>query len=57
LIRDERCADVNACVLALIAQFAGLTAYVIDRADLVTEVLEVKHYYHQGVLARTGIEK
>ena len=48
---------MNACVLALIAQFAGLTAYVIDRADLVTEVLEVKHYYHQGVLARTGIEK
>jgi len=30
---------------------------VIDRADLVTEMQEVKHYYHQGVLARTGIEK
>ena len=30
---------------------------VTDRADLVTEMQEVKHYYHQGVLARDGIEK
>jgi len=30
---------------------------VIARADLVTEMREVKHYYRQGVLARTGIEK
>ncbi len=30
--------------------------YLIDRADLVTEMQEVKHYYHQGVLARTGVE-
>jgi cob(I)alamin adenosyltransferase len=30
---------------------------LIERADLVTEMKEVKHYYHQGVLARDGIEK
>ncbi len=30
---------------------------VIERADLVTEMQEIKHYYRQGVLARTGIEK
>jgi cob(I)alamin adenosyltransferase len=30
---------------------------VLDRADLVTEMLEVRHYYQQGVQARTGIEK
>ena len=30
--------------------------YVIDRADLVSEMLEVKHYYRQGVLPRVGIE-
>jgi cob(I)alamin adenosyltransferase len=30
---------------------------VIARADLVTEMREVKHYYHKGVLARLGIEK
>lgn len=30
---------------------------VLERADLVTEMQEVKHYYRQGVLARTGIEQ
>ena len=30
---------------------------IIDRADLVTEMREVKHYYQKGVKARTGIEK
>jgi cob(I)alamin adenosyltransferase len=29
---------------------------VIDKADLVTEMREVKHYYRQGVPARRGIE-
>ena len=30
---------------------------VLERADLVTEMRELKHYYRQGVLARTGIER
>ncbi len=30
---------------------------LIDAADLVTEMKEIKHYYQQGVLARPGIEK
>lgn len=29
---------------------------VLDEADLVTEMREVKHYYREGVLARRGIE-
>jgi len=29
---------------------------VVQRADLVTEMLEIKHYYTQGVFARKGIE-
>lgn len=29
----------------------------IQRADLVTEMKEIKHYYQQGVQARDGIEK
>jgi cob(I)alamin adenosyltransferase len=29
---------------------------LIEVADLVTEMREVKHYYQQGVLARKGIE-
>jgi len=30
---------------------------VIDEADLVTEMKEVKHYYQKGIKARDGIEK
>lgn len=29
---------------------------IIEKADLVTEMREVKHYYQQGVIARKGIE-
>lgn len=34
----------------------GATQGLIGRADLVTEMNEVKHYYKQGVRARRGIE-
>ena len=30
---------------------------LIERADLVTEMKEIKHYYSEGLLARKGIEK
>jgi cob(I)alamin adenosyltransferase len=30
---------------------------VINRADLVTEMREVKHYFHDGIRARVGIEQ
>ncbi|MDI6617056.1 MAG: cob(I)yrinic acid a,c-diamide adenosyltransferase [Clostridiales bacterium] len=30
---------------------------IIERADLVTEMKEIKHYYTKGVEARVGIEK
>jgi cob(I)alamin adenosyltransferase len=29
---------------------------IIDRADLVTEMVEIKHYYQQGIRSRVGIE-
>lgn len=29
---------------------------IVERADLVTEMREVKHYYRRGVLARAGVE-
>jgi cob(I)alamin adenosyltransferase len=41
----------------LIITGRGATHAVIERADLVTEMKEIKHYYHQGVTARIGIEK
>ena len=28
----------------------------IDKADLVSEMLEIKHYYNKGILARKGFE-
>lgn len=31
--------------------------WLIEQADLVTEMKEVKHYYQQGVEARDGIER
>ncbi len=30
---------------------------ILERADLVTEMKEIKHYYKRGVKARKGIEK
>lgn len=32
-------------------------ARIIEAADLVTEMKEIKHYYQNGVMARDGIEK
>jgi cob(I)alamin adenosyltransferase len=29
---------------------------LLDRADLVTEMREIKHYYRRGTAARAGIE-
>ena len=35
----------------------GAPQEVIDAVDLVTEMVEVKHYYRKGVMARDGIER
>ena len=35
----------------------GATDSLIEKADLVTEMKEIKHYFKKGVTARTGIEK
>ena len=35
----------------------GATEELVERADLVTEMTEIKHYYKKGVAARVGIEK
>jgi cob(I)alamin adenosyltransferase len=47
----ERPSDVE-----LVITGRGATASLIELADLVTEMREVKHYYQKGVLARRGIE-
>ena len=35
----------------------GADSEIIEMADLVTEMKEIKHYYQKGVKARVGIEK
>jgi len=35
----------------------GAASAIIEKADLVTEMKEIKHYYQKGVKARIGIEK
>ena len=35
----------------------GADPRIVEKADLVTEMKCIKHYYEQGVQARTGIEK
>ncbi|MBW1840514.1 MAG: cob(I)yrinic acid a,c-diamide adenosyltransferase [Deltaproteobacteria bacterium] len=35
----------------------GAAPQIIERADLVTEMTPVKHYFQKGVKARVGIEK
>jgi cob(I)alamin adenosyltransferase len=42
--------------MELILTGRGATPALMDAADLVTEMREVKHYYAQGVQARKGIE-
>ena len=34
----------------------GAPTLVMERADLVTEMRMIKHYYDRGILARKGIE-
>jgi len=41
----------------LILTGRGAPDEILERADLVTEMREVKHYYNQGVPARDGIER
>jgi len=40
--------------LVLTGRYAPVS--VIKVADLVSEMLEIKHYYHEGVKARKGFE-
>ncbi|MBW2668505.1 MAG: cob(I)yrinic acid a,c-diamide adenosyltransferase, partial [Deltaproteobacteria bacterium] len=35
----------------------GADSKIIEKADLVTEMKEIKHYFQKGVAARVGIEK
>ncbi len=49
--------DLKPDGLELVFTGRGAPQRVMDRADLVTEMKEIKHYFRQGVPAREGIEK
>ena len=49
--------DLKPVNVELVITGRGATPGVIERADLVTEMKEIRHYYHKGVMARVGIEK
>ena len=49
--------DLKADHVELVVTGRGATPAMIERADLVTEMKEIKHYYKAGVKARVGIEK
>ena len=49
--------DMKPDNVELVITGRGAGKAVIDKADLVTEMKEIKHYYKQGVKARVGIEK
>ncbi len=49
--------DQKPDTVELVITGRGALPSVVDRADLVTEMLDIKHYFRQGVTARKGIEK
>jgi len=49
--------DMKPDNVELVITGRGATDTVIEKADLVTEMKEIKHYFKQGVTARVGIEK
>ena len=42
--------------LELVLTGRGATQRIIEKADLVSEIEEVKHPYEQGITSREGIE-
>ena len=50
LIREKP----DALELILTGRYAPVE--IVKEADLVTEMLEIKHYYHQGIESRKGFE-
>ena len=49
--------DMKPDTVELVITGRGATKAVLEKADLVTEMQEIKHYYQKGVSARIGIEK
>lgn len=60
LFEVQRLLDIIAAKpdgMELLITGRGAAPAVMEAADLVTEMIEIKHYYKKGVAARRGIEK
>jgi len=49
--------DLRPPTVELVITGRGATTKVIDKANLVTEMIPIKHYFKEGIKARIGIEK
>ena len=49
--------DAKPASVELVLTGRGADPRIVERADLVTEMKEIKHYFREGVRARDGIEK
>jgi cob(I)alamin adenosyltransferase len=59
LLSDDDCAKLiesRPPQVELVITGRSAPRAVLDRADLVTEMREIRHYYRRGVVARAGIE-
>lgn len=59
VVSDEEVLEILDMVSAdmeIILTGRGATKRMIEKADLVTEMKDIKHYYQKGVSARKGIE-
>ncbi|MGG7176258.1 cob(I)yrinic acid a,c-diamide adenosyltransferase [Clostridium paraputrificum] len=58
LTKEEAChiLDINKENIEIIMTGRNVPEYLVERADLVTEMKMIKHYYEKGVPARKGIE-
>lgn len=52
----EQALDKRASTTEIVITGRGAPGALLERADLVTEMLEIKHYYNEGVTARIGVE-
>lgn len=52
----EHLLDSKPPLLHLVITGRGATKGLIDRADLVTEMREIKHPYQKGILAQKGVD-
>ena len=49
--------DAKPAAVELVITGRGADPRIVEKADLVTEMKEIKHYFRAGVEARIGIEK